>query len=77
MAARLRDLNYAHRLRHSFATAMLRQGANIRAIQDLMGHMSLETTQRYLALCNEQLRGAIEKLPRKWYVDTQDMGGVA
>ena len=56
----------AHRLRHSFATEMLRHGADIRAIQELMGHASLETTQRYLALCNEQLRGAVEKLPRSW-----------
>lgn len=56
----------AHRLRHSFATEMLRHGADIRAIQDLMGHTSLETTQRYLELCNEQLRGAVEKLPRSW-----------
>jgi site-specific recombinase XerD len=56
----------AHRLRHSFATEMLRHGADIRAIQDLMGHTSLETTQRYLALHNEQLRGAIEKLPPSW-----------
>jgi site-specific recombinase XerD len=45
---------------------MLRHGADLRAIQDLMGHTSLETTQRYLALCNEQLRGAVEKLPRLW-----------
>ena len=67
----------AHRLRHSFTTAMLRHSADIRAIQDLMGHTSPETTQRYLAFCNEQLRGAIEKLPCTWCVDTRDMGGVA
>jgi site-specific recombinase XerD len=56
----------AHRLRHSFATELLRHGADIRAIQDLMGHTSLETTQRYLALNNEQLRGAVDKLPHSW-----------
>jgi len=67
----------AHRLRHSFTTAMLRHSADIRAIQDLMGHTSPETTQRYLAFCNEQLRGAIKKLPCTWCVDTRDMGGVA
>lgn len=52
-----------HSLRHWYATEMLRQGADLRRIQQLMRHASLATTERYLHVDDTQRRAALMLLP--------------
>lgn len=44
-----------HTLRHSFATAMLENGTNIRVLQDLMGHTDVKTTERYTHVMDKDI----------------------
>ncbi len=53
---------HCHSLRHKFATDLLEKGADIRVVQQLMGHENLNTTQVYLAITDKRLRDAVNLL---------------
>jgi len=65
MAARKARVNiYPHMLRHHYGTRLVRAGANVFAVQKLLGHASVATTQRYVTMDLSDLVEATRKDPR-------------
>lgn len=64
LKAGLTDI-HTHSLRHKFATDLLERGANIRVVQELLGHDNLSTTQVYLSVTEKGKRDAINLLEER------------
>jgi integrase/recombinase XerD len=68
--ARIQKKVSPHRLRHAFATHLVRNGVNLMTIRDLLGHRQITSTQIYLHMTAQDLREAADRHPIGALVDT-------
>jgi integrase len=57
-----------HPLRHTFGSWLAMGGVDIKTIAELMGHESIETTQRYIHIASEHKKAAVETLPKAFFI---------
>ncbi len=50
-----------HTLRHTMATHMIKSGATLRSVQEMLGHANIQTTNRYVSLAEEQLHKDVQE----------------
>jgi len=58
--ARIEDAS-PHTLRHTMATHMIKSGATLRSVQEMLGHANIQTTSRYVSLAEEQLHKDVQE----------------